>query len=165
LTGLSNRRRFDNWLATVPATDRATAMLLIDLDDFKDVNDLHGHAVGDEALRRVGRLVAGHVRPGDLALRLGGDEFAVIVVDEHDPDADDAVEVLHATARHRADALRDAVAMTDWDRIASGLTVRLSVGVAATVLGPGAPGAADRLYREADRQLYAAKAMPEASAG
>ena len=76
-----------------------------------------------------------------------------------------AVEALRATALHRADALRDAVTLTDWERIAPGLTVRLSIGVAATVLGPGAPGATDRLYREADRHLYAAKRMPEATAG
>ena len=89
-------------------------MLLIDLDDFKVVNDLHGHAVGDEALRRVGRVVANHVRPGDLALRLGGDEFAVILADD-DPDhgysdRDAAVASLHHTALKRAEALREAVA-------------------------------------------------------
>ena len=66
------------------AATRRTALLLIDLDDFKVVNDVHGHAVGDEALRRVARLVASHVRPGDLALRLGGDEFAVLLVEEPD---------------------------------------------------------------------------------
>ncbi len=164
LTGLSNRRSFDNWLATVPTSDRATAKLLIDLHDFKVVNDLHGHAVGDEALRRVGRVVANHVRPGDLALRLGGDEFAVILVDDdpdQDSDSDAVVASLHHTALKRAEVLREAVALTDWDRIAAGLTVRLSVGVAATLLGPGSPEAADRLYREADRHLYAAKGTSE----
>ena len=139
LTGLSNRRVFDDWHQEVPDTARATALLLIDLDDFKVVNDLHGHAVGDEALRRVARVVAGHVRPGDLALRLGGDEFAVIITEEHDPAGPDGLDVLRATAEARAHALREAVAATDWERIAPGLEVRLSVGVAVGVLGPHSP--------------------------
>jgi len=154
LTGLSNRRVFDDWHQEVPDTARATALLLIDLDAFKVVNDLHGHAVGDEALRRVARVVAGHVRPGDLALRLGGDEFAVIISDEHDPAAPDGLDLLRATAEARARALREAVVATDWERIAPGLAVRLSIGVAVGVLGSHERGAADRIYREADVSLY-----------
>ena len=90
LTGLSNRRCFDDWLATVPDRDRAAALLLVDVDDFKVVNDVYGHAVGDEALRRVARLVAAHVRPGDLALRLGGDEFAMVLADRDGADHGDS---------------------------------------------------------------------------
>ena len=150
LTGLSNRRVFDDWLQDVPDSARATALLLIDLDAFKVVNDLHGHAVGDEALRRVARVVAGHVRPGDLALRLGGDEFAVIITDEHDPTGTDGLDLLRSTAEARARVLREAVVATDWERIAPGLAVRLSIGVAVGVLGPHERDAADRLYREAD---------------
>jgi diguanylate cyclase (GGDEF)-like protein len=155
LTGLSNRRVFDDWRQEVPESARATALLLIDLDAFKVVNDLHGHAVGDEALRRVARVVAGHVRPGDLALRLGGDEFAVIITDEHDdPASTPALRGLRSTAEARARALREAVVATDWERIATGLAVRLSIGVAVGVLGGHERGAADRLYREADVNLY-----------
>ena len=154
LTGLANRRCFDRWLATEPERESATALLLVDLDDFKLVNDLHGHAVGDETLRQVGRLVAGLVRSGDLALRLGGDEFAVVLV------ADAGAEAgpdLRATAAARAVALHEAVARTDWAALTPGLTVGLSVGVAVDVLGPQSPGAADRLYRAADAELYRAK--------
>jgi diguanylate cyclase (GGDEF)-like protein len=159
LTGLSNRRVFDDWREEAPESARATAMLLIDLDAFKVVNDLHGHAVGDEALRRVARVVAGHVRPGDLALRLGGDEFAVILTDEHDPALPDGLAQLRSTAEARARVLRAAVVATDWERIAPGLAVRLSIGVAVGVLGPHERGAADRLYREADVALYDDKAV------
>jgi diguanylate cyclase (GGDEF)-like protein len=157
LTGLSNRRVFDDWLQDVPDSARATALLLIDLDAFKVVNDLHGHAVGDEALRRVARVVAGHVRPGDLALRLGGDEFAVIITEEHDTTGTGGLDLLRSTAEARARVLRDAVAATDWERIAPGLAVRLSIGVAVGFLGPHERDAADRLYREADVTLYVDK--------
>ena len=138
-----------------PAIDPRTASALIDLDAFKVVNDLHGHAVSDEALRRVARVVAGHVRPGDLALRLGGDEFAVIITGEHDdPTSAQALSGLRSTAEARARALREAVVASDWERIASGLAVQLSIGVAVGVLGGHERGAADRLYREADVNLY-----------
>jgi diguanylate cyclase (GGDEF)-like protein len=167
LTGLANRRRFDQWLADPPEQDQAEALMLIDLDDFKRVNDVHGHAVGDEALRRVARVVSQHVRPRDLAVRLGGDEFAVLLVEETgEQDApDEVVAGLRATAVERGRAIREAVALTDWERIAPGLRVRLSVGVEAAVVGPGAPGATDRLYRLADADLYESKGVPNAAVG
>ena len=153
LTGLSNRRCFDDWLAREPAEERSTAVLLIDLDDFKTVNDIHGHAVGDEVLRRIGLLVNQHVRPGDMALRLGGDEFAVVL--EHE---EPGAAALRRAASDRARALRDAVDFTDWQRIAPGLRIAVSVGFAAATLGPRTPGGADALYREADADLYVNKA-------
>ncbi len=165
LTGLSNRRPFDDWLAGVPVRDRTTALLLIDLDSFKNVNDAHGHAVGDDVLRRVGLLIAAHVRPGDMALRLGGDEFAVVLEEDHDrsPGQSHDLEAMLRTALGRAQALREAVALTDWSRLATGLSVRVSVGVAVSTLGPQRPDAADRLYRAADADLYAGKSRPEDS--
>jgi diguanylate cyclase (GGDEF)-like protein len=165
LTGLSNRRCFDDWLADVPDRPRGTALLLIDLDDFKVVNDLHGHAVGDEALRKVGRVIAGHVRPGDMALRLGGDEFALVLFDDVPEVPAPAVEALRAVAADRARALRTAVELSDWGRIAPGLTLTLSVGLAAAVLGPESPGGAARLYREADADLYVQKDHADVSVG
>jgi diguanylate cyclase (GGDEF)-like protein len=153
LTGLSNRRCFDGWLARGSSEERSAAVLLLDLDDFKTVNDVHGHAVGDEALRRVGLLVSQHVRPGDMALRLGGDEFAVVLEhDELEP------STLRRTAIDRARALREAVDRTDWARVAPGLRITVSVGVATAKLGPEAPGGADALYRAADADLYVDKA-------
>jgi diguanylate cyclase (GGDEF)-like protein len=155
LTGLSNRRSFDDWLARVPVGEHSAAMLLIDLDGFKGVNDVHGHAVGDEVLRRIGSLINEHVRPGDTALRLGGDEFVVILeTDKAEP------ATLHRTARIRAQALREAVELTDWAHVSPGLRIAVSVGVAATTLGRGATGDPDALYRAADADLYANKATP-----
>jgi diguanylate cyclase (GGDEF)-like protein len=156
---LSNRRVFDDWLATVPATARSTALLLIDLDSFKEVNDEHGHAVGDEVLRRVGAVVSAHVRTGDLALRIGGDEFAVVLQDELVDPADPcaALDAFHATAVTRATSIREAVRLHDWHQVVGGLRVGVSIGVAAATVGPQCPAAADLLYREADARLYEAK--------
>jgi diguanylate cyclase (GGDEF)-like protein len=160
LTGLANRRGFDDWLERVPAHDRIAALLLVDLDGFKEVNDRFGHALGDEVLRQVASLVAHHVRPGDMALRLGGDEFAVVLENDHDgrsllpPVSPEAFERI---ATGRAEALREVVSTTDWGRLAPGLSVDVSVGVAVATLGPHRPDAAEELYRRADADLYAAK--------
>lgn len=83
LTGLPNRRRFDEALKSalshVPAAPEAHALLLLDLNGFKKINDLHGHPVGDQALIHVGARLLRAVRDRDLVARLGGDEFAVLV--------------------------------------------------------------------------------------
>lgn len=82
LTGLPNRRQFDDALkaalTTVPAAPEAHAVLLLDLNGFKKINDLHGHPAGDQLLIHVGARLMRAVRDGDLVARLGGDEFAVI---------------------------------------------------------------------------------------
>ncbi|MGZ4308386.1 MAG: diguanylate cyclase [Gaiellaceae bacterium] len=87
LTGLANRWRFDEELALewrrAERVGDSLALILADLDDFKSVNDSHGHPVGDEVLRRVAEILAGNIRQVDLAARYGGEEFAVIV-----PEAD-----------------------------------------------------------------------------
>ena len=149
LTGLDNRRAFDAWLdrgesGSLPAT----ALLLVDLDEFKSVNDRHGHDYGDEVLRRVGRVLQAAVRPGDLAVRLGGDEFAVLL-------SGPALSI--ATARARATDLCTAVGTVEWGELSRGLRVSASIGLAITDGRGGGPGAA-ALYRAADAALYAAKA-------
>ena len=83
LTGLANRLSFTEALAAhfpLPANDeRRFALILLDLDRFKSVNDTLGHSVGDELLRRVARRLSRAVRDGDIVARLGGDEFAILV--------------------------------------------------------------------------------------
>lgn len=149
LTGLANRRRWDTEIATVCARSRqvgcGVAVLIVDIDRFKDVNDRYGHGGGDEALRAVGDLLARHVRDGDLVARIGGDEFGVLLVGA------DAVR-----AAELAEELRAAAAGL---RTASHVAVSLSLGVAAA--------AGDNLYAEllmaqADEQLYRAKATRNA---
>lgn len=149
LTGVHNRRPFDAWLRHRPQTRRGpVALLLVDIDDFKTVNDSFGHDCGDEVLRRFGALLLASVRPGDLAVRLGGDEFALVL---------DGGHLTESTAWQRAKDLQAAIEVEGWSRIAAGLSLSASMGLA--VAGGGDPGAIDplALYRAADAALYDAK--------
>ena len=84
LTGLLNRAGFERAIELI-GSDQPVTALYIDLDNFKPVNDLYGHAAGDEALRVFAKRLAASVRPDDLVARLGGDEFAVLAVGITDP--------------------------------------------------------------------------------
>ncbi|WP_084352483.1 putative bifunctional diguanylate cyclase/phosphodiesterase [Millisia brevis] len=79
LTGLSNRRRITDRVADCAARDHGGALLLIDVDHFKDINDLRGHAAGDQVMRTLAQRLADEVEPDMLLGRLGGDEFAVVL--------------------------------------------------------------------------------------
>ena len=145
LTGLANRRGYSRHLQELRRRRVGTqlAVLLLDIDAFKSVNDSHGHAVGDQVLVRVADTLASGTRAVDLVARLGGDEF-VALLDGLDVDS----------ARRRAADLRRRLAEVPWDELAPGLRVAVSIGVAA--------GAADsdpeHLVSRADTALYAAKA-------
>lgn len=78
LTGLANRRAYDNALADAVARDRPFALFFLDLDDFKSVNDRHGHVNGDRVLREVAVQTSAVVREGDTLARIGGDELALV---------------------------------------------------------------------------------------
>jgi diguanylate cyclase (GGDEF)-like protein/PAS domain S-box-containing protein len=144
LTGLWNRDRLvqelDRFLNEGRRRDdRAGSLLFVDLDGFKKVNDVHGHAAGDELLREVAHEIEAGVRFTDTVARLGGDEFAVLL-----PGAE-AVQAERVAAKITA-----AVAAV-WP---SGLRGGASVGV--TVLEPG-DGAALDVLAAADRAMYAVK--------
>nr|WP_239522605.1 diguanylate cyclase [Geodermatophilus sabuli] len=151
LTGVANRRRWDAELDT--ACDRAraegsaVAVLLVDLDHFKAVNDRHGHAGGDTALRAVAALLAGRVRGDDLVARLGGDELGVLMPGA---DADRAVGL--------AEGLRGATAQLQLPGFAAG-ELTLSLGVA---VGTGPAAVPAELMTRADAGLYAAKSTRNA---
>jgi diguanylate cyclase (GGDEF)-like protein len=138
LTGLLNRRGLDTELSRAPRDDRRElAVVLIDLDDFKRINDTRGHPAGDRVLVEVGRTLAEAQGPGELVARLGGDEFALVTRSGDD------------LARARASDLAAALAGAD----EAGDAVTASFGVAA-----GPPTATlDELLLRADRELYAAK--------
>ena len=143
LTDLANRRAFDAALARAVGqpTGEVHALMLIDMDHFKQVNDRHGHAAGDEALRALAAAMKRSCRSSDLPARLGGDEFAVLVAADT------------ATALQLAQRLRGE--LRQWRPAAAGMaSPTLSIGVAA--LAPGM-AAADWLAA-ADAALYAAKA-------
>jgi diguanylate cyclase (GGDEF)-like protein len=143
LTGLGNHRAFQEELRR--QLEHATrhksplALLLIDVDDLKKVNDEHGHAMGDELLSAVGRISMSAIRRGDRAFRVGGDEFAVVL-----PNAD--VETgLTVARRMLAGALNGAF---------TGNTIEpfsLSIGISAF---PAPSTLGDLLYRHADAALY-----------
>lgn len=143
LTRLGNRRAMARYVSHLAASGvSSVAMILLDVDRFKEINDTYGHAAGDETLVRLAGLLRAGVRSGDLAVRLGGDEF-VLLLASADPDA----------ARRRAQSILDAVASETWEEVAPGLAVRASVGLAC-----GEPQQLDRLGHAADRALYRSKA-------
>jgi diguanylate cyclase (GGDEF)-like protein len=147
LTGLANRRHLDQELASVLArAERAggtAALILADLDDFKAVNDRHGHACGDLVLREFATLMHEVVREGDTAGRWGGEEFALLL-----PDTD--VEGAERVAERLRRGLESQVILSPEGQP---LRVTVSLGVA------GYPEAGGRveLVDAADEALYRAK--------
>lgn len=140
LTGLGNRRRLDEAMELAARrTDRRLAVLMIDVDRFKDVNDDLGHEFGDRVLREVAATIAASARESDVTCRPGGDEFVMLL---DDADADTATAV--------ADRLRTAIAGLRWpdDRASVTVSIGMSAGVSADV---------DDLVRAADAALLDAK--------
>lgn len=118
----------------------ALSAALIDLDNFKQVNDSHGRARGDELLRDCGRVIRASIRAGDLSARLGGDEFAVLLPEADSPSAAVLMERLRAQ-------LEASIHLSE-----TGVTA--SIGV---VVDAAAGYSLDELLRHADAQMYAVK--------
>ena len=145
LTGLANTRRFNTVLPELIAGGGPVSLLMLDLDNFKTLVDGRGHLIGSRTIGFVGRIIAGLVRPGDVAARFGGDEFVVIL-----PDTDTAA------ATRTAEAIRAAIAgastLDGSDVDISAITA--SVGVATF---PDHARDAEALFRAADAAMYAVK--------
>jgi len=143
LTGAGNRRRLDGKLDEVvnsyKRTGASASMLLLDLDHFKKVNDVHGHAVGDQILKRVTEIVNLRIRVTDSLYRIGGEEFVVVLEGQ-------SLE----RAAHLAEQLRTLV---EANELAPDQSVTISLGVAEL---NGDESAKDWLHR-ADEALYRAK--------
>jgi diguanylate cyclase (GGDEF)-like protein len=146
LTGISNRRALDESSAGAIAIARRhardLAVLLVDADHFKQINDRHGHGAGDAALRALVAALQATLRPGDLLGRLGGEEFIVIL-----PETDEA------RAHAAAERLRDAVASVEFSIQHEQLPLRVSIGIA--LLEPDDDLVT--LLRRADQAMYVAK--------
>ncbi len=148
LTGLLNRREFDRLLARqidIAATgEEAFALLLIDIDHFKQFNDGHGHLAGDDALRQMAASMKSAAREGDSTFRYGGEEFAMILPGLRAEGAFPAAE------RVRQTIVENGVFLADGQH----LSLTVSIGVA--IYGP--KNTPPKIVDLADRALYAAKA-------
>ena len=146
LTGLHNRRHAEFALPLLVEGARMAGQVIsvaaLDVDHFKQINDTHGHAVGDAVLQQLAQLLRHRLRSADLMARTGGEEFMAVLVG-----------IAPQQAAEICERLRLAVAEHDWAAVTPGLSVRISVGIA----GGTPPLAADSLLHRADHALYAAK--------
>lgn len=140
LTGIMNRSAFDHLRELLKKSSTPLALLLIDVDKFKTINDTYGHEVGDKVLKKVGQLLNSFFRSDDYPIRIGGDEFAIIM---NDINADSRKAIHH----------KISLINKEMQDTTEGLpSVTLSVGVAFS-----AKGYSDSLYKQADKALYAVK--------
>jgi diguanylate cyclase (GGDEF)-like protein/PAS domain S-box-containing protein len=150
LTGLPNRALFRDRVGHALAAQRRehhpVAVLFMDVDDFKNVNDSLGHAAGDDVLREVSRRLEDSMRPVDTAARLGGDEFAILL---HEAENEmQAVEI----AQRVMDSLAAPIALENRD-----VTIATSIGIAFSDPAMVRESDAEELLRNADTAMYMAK--------
>jgi diguanylate cyclase (GGDEF)-like protein len=151
LTGTKNRRVFDEhlellWQQAI-ANRRAIAILLIDIDHFKDYNDFYGHQAGDHALRQVAQTIQKMIRrPLDILTRYGGEEFAAILYDV------DAVQ-----AKETADRVRGVVGELNIEHRASRPFSRVTISIGVAVIEPTTARSSHGAVQLADQALYEAK--------
>ncbi len=151
ITGLANRALFrdrvEHALERLSRDERSVSVLLMDLDDFKTINDSLGHAAGDRLLAEVGDRLRACLRTADTAARLGGDEFAILL-----EDGGEGAEAAEVAARIMA-ALEGPFLLEGKE-----VFVRASIGIAtASSTSGGVPEGADDLLRNADVAMYMAK--------
>lgn len=148
LTGVGNRRRLEHAAAQAIEQARASgeplALVALDVDHFKPVNDTHGHAVGDRVLVELARACQGALRQVDRFCRIGGEEFVALL-----PGSD------AAAAMQIAERLRSEARTLPLDSVAAGLAISISLGVTELAAGDDV---IDQLLRRADQALYRAKA-------
>jgi diguanylate cyclase (GGDEF)-like protein len=156
LTGLGNRllfqERAERALLRARGTGGMASMLLIDLDNFKEVNDTQGHRAGDELLVAAAKRLAAAVRPGDLPVRMGGDEFAVLLADGSDLHAAEALA--QRLVRVFGDPFRVSEAVV---QVRASIGVATSDDLAVPAVHEEDTTSEEVLFRNADLALYAAK--------
>lgn len=157
LTGLANRAlfwdRLEHALARARRTGERIAVLFLDVDGFKRINDAHGHPAGDEVLQRLAGRLSEEVRTQDTVARLGGDEFGVLL-----EALEERAEALDVTRR----VVEEASIRVELEGRATELALSCGVAFAGGGEDPGddLTAAADALVRRADRAMYAAKEEP-----
>jgi two-component system cell cycle response regulator len=149
LTGLYNRRFFQSRLGVeierAKRYERVLSLVMLDVDNFKEINDQRGHQFGDHVLVEVGKILTGNVRGSDIVCRYGGEEFAVLLPETPLEQTSRAAEKLRTCLKESFQEGRDPVALT------------VSLGV-ASYPSPGMADA-DDLVRRADAALYEAKGL------
>jgi diguanylate cyclase (GGDEF)-like protein len=151
LTELANRRRFDDvydleW-QRARRSGRALSLALLDIDSFKQFNDLYGHPAGDRALRAVARVAGAHMRrPADLAARYGGEELVLLMPETDAPQARAIVQ-----------ALREAVMQLMIAHAGSAAASVVTASIGGATLDAAGPESSAALFEAADVQLYRAK--------
>ena len=147
LTGVLNRRRFEQELELhLESVDPAGALLVLDIDGFKTVNDTLGHAAGDELITSVATLLRGRLRESDVVARLGGDEFAVLLRGGGEHDARAVAEAICQDVRERTVAIGD------------GARLRVTASVGIALLADCTGLAIEAVLACGDSAMYAAKA-------
>ncbi|HZT43065.1 MAG TPA: diguanylate cyclase [Chthonomonadaceae bacterium] len=146
LTGMSNRRHLDQRIAQeyerAQRFDHDLTLALVDIDNFKKINDAHSHLVGDEVLRTVARLLKKGCRSVDVVGRYGGEEFLLLLVETAPPDC-------HAMCER----LRASIEGYEWAQILPGLVVTISIGMATS----REAALLEKIIALADERLYKAK--------
>ncbi len=153
LTGVANRRYFDKYMGRtwrlLRASGTPVSLVVFDIDHFKLFNDLHGHFMGDAALKVVATTLRGALRrSSDLLARYGGEEFVTVLPG-----------MTYDEAHEVGERLRQAVERINVERALPGCKCNLSVSAGIATVIPGNANSPAALVREADRWLYAAKAM------
>lgn len=143
LTGLGNRRAFDQALMQLDADQHSTySMAVLDLDHFKQINDEFSHLVGDDVLRLVAEIIPQHCRSTDMIARIGGEEFSILLP--------------NASREHAliiCERIRKQIGLYDWSTLEAGLRVTISAGIAMSNEGRGSLD----VFAVADARLYHAK--------
>ena len=151
LTDLPNRAlaldRLGHALALASRSSRSVALLFVDVDDFKDVNDTFGHDAGDDLLREIAARIVAEIRPCDTAARLGGDEF-VVICEEFSPEP--------VSAKVEAERLGERIALiVAQPYVVGGWTIKTTVSIGCAIPQPGQ--SPNDVLRAADSAMYASK--------
>jgi diguanylate cyclase (GGDEF)-like protein len=144
LTGLKNRRAVDLVFSRLEQWETPVAIMQVDLDWFKAVNDTHGHAAGDHVLQRVAQVLVEETRSEDTVARLGGDEFVIILPHTHDE------KVLRRIGRRVVERLEEPIPF-------QGITCQISASIGTALYEPGHDETPDDVMHKADLALYASK--------